>query len=259
MKFILALSVVALAAVGCGHGSQDRPQQSTPPSASQMTKADLDSAAAAVLSDKSDSTLAQIASQGVVPSVGSSVSESDIAFYREQADKQQSVLAAQKHLLNQAIAAKNNTVQLTPELLDLTLYTAGSGFLGMDAYKGFKKLAVDRANKRLNAAPAAEGAAAVEEDAAIASRFRTWGRTVSTYAADGAPYVARTFEGGLAAIGAFYTVGKLINTANGVRIVFTDTQEIKDLRDKVSVAQTNLDATNKNLAVLEENANVSTP
>lgn len=274
MKFILALSVVALAAVGCGHSNQDRPQPApgSPATASQLTKAELDADAAA-LTGAGNSLVAQSApGQTFNPEAAPAVNDNDLAFYQDQAHKQRLILMAQKRALNQAIAAKDNTVALTPELLDLTIFAAGTGFLGVNAYQGFKDLAVKRAVARKAASSestavtkAARRTAAAEgaDDFSVASRLAEWGKSVgksaASYTADGAPYVLRGGEAVLAAIGLYYSVGKAINTANGVRIKFTDTAEIKDLRDKVSIAESNLGSTERNLAVLRDRGDIYTP
>jgi hypothetical protein len=260
MKFILALTVVALAAVGCGqnHGSQDRTTPAAPTSSSAITKANLDNALANLPGQSEDLSAESAALTASNVDESQPVKLSDVNSLTQQIAFQQNMLFKEKAALDEAYAARSNSVHLPAAFVDMTAYGLATGLLSVDAYRGIKKLSQERSAGTSKITRSAKAAAESEaEEAGIFSRIASRTATVAT---DAAPTVWRITEVSGAVILGAYTIGKIVVFNKDVVIRVSDTDAIRYHRAKVEEAQQNLANAQANLqAVYYRGERLPTP
>ena len=255
MKFILALTIAALAVAGCGQKNQDRSASPSQPPASNSvsadTKANLEAALQALPGNDSQTSeiVARLNTNGN-PSDMSQPANIDAAAVRVAA--LQKAISVEQEAYAKAIREKDNKVHFPADFLDTFVWGyAGYGLItNANARRALAKEGTATGSVEKVEGAAAEGAA---EQAVTTTTTNSIASLAKSELGTGAG-VFRTVELATGVVVAAYATGKAIRTWNNdVVVYFTNTEEIKAHKRNIDRAKRDLDAAQADLTALAAN------
>jgi len=262
MKFLLALTVVALAAVGCGqnHGNQDR-SQPAPAAPPAVAKANVDGELSTVPGAPGTSYADQVnAIQASLPDAQPVQVSIEAKSAGERLGYWSAMLNTLQKSLNDAERARNNSIHLPYAFLDATAWGVTTGLFGYDGVRGLHKIYLEkfknsepgdasvsktvRSSRVAKTADAAEAVAA-EKEVSLFSKIAS--RTSEATTEYVLPVGGRLTETAAAAIMAVYAIGKVSVLYNDLEIRFSDTNAMRTYKAQITEAKSNIDRANRDL------------
>jgi hypothetical protein len=268
MKFLLGLTVVALAAVGCGQkGNQDRSVPAQPPASASVTKS-LDTDLATVPGTNKSYAEENAAIEASLASEPQPVQvPTDALSAGERIAHDEAMLATLNNAFNNAKAARDNTLHLPYAFFDASLYSAASGYFGYDGVMGLRNIYSEKLKKLFVAAkkktPQERAVAtrlakkeATEEEVGLLSRIGSTTAEVSTEYVG--PIAFRGLETAAAIYAGIYAIGKVEVLGDELKIKINGTPAMAYYQNQIKQTQANLDKAREDLNAVNYGTNTRT-